>query len=339
MIMTLENMNLAELANAITNPKTGEYRTRANKDGEIAIVPMLYNRIKRQASRAGQSLTHLEIQYCIEDILARHCADDWHKTNAGKGRAAFTIVATKKLVPARLPMPRPETVEEWLHGLMLAVTRRYVSQRGWLRSDVEIAKREDWRDMFRPSGRAQSLKALPLRVNHYIELDGLPPRFIDAVADGLLDKVDLQIIGIGKSAMKASEGTHQNYDPIKMGAKSIAKIIGETPTEAQKRLDHLERINNGQHVFPTATPIENQTDCKRYAAPQSEYWNNQPAPAEREELPVNWIDTNALPIREEWQNHDWKPTDNKLVSRAEEETPAIRVAEYLQQKQQTPNDS
>ena len=335
--MTLEKMNCAELANAITDPKTGEYRTRADREkGELAIVPILYNRIRRQAHRAGQSLTHLEIQYCIEDILARHCADDWHKTNAGKGRAAFTIVATKKLVPARLPMPRPETVEEWLHGLMLAVTHRYVSQRGWLRSDVEIAKREDWRDMYRPTGRAQSLKALPLRVNHHIELDGLPPRFIDAVADGLIDKIDLQIIGVGKSAMKASEGTHQNYDPIKMGAKSIGAIIGETPDEAQNRIDRLKRINNGQQVSPVAQPIENLRTLTRYAAPQTEYWSNQPAAAEREELPVNWIDANVKPIREDWQAHDWKPTDNKLVSRAEVETPEYRIAEYLKQKKQTP---
>jgi hypothetical protein len=337
--MTLEKMNCAELANAITDPKTGEYRTRADKEGEVAIVPMLYNRIKRQASRAGQSLTHDEIRYCIEDILARHCADDWHKTNAGKGRAAFTIVATKKVVPARLPMPRPETVEQWLHGLMLAVTRRYVSQRGWLRSDVEIAKREDWRDMFRPSGRAQSLKALPLRVNHHIELDGLPPRFIDAVADGLIDKVDLQIIGVGKSAMKASEGTHQNYDPIKMGAKSIGAIIGETPDEAQNRIDRLIRIDNGQQVKPVAQPIENLRTLTRYSAPQSEYWDSQPAAAEREELPTVWIDANVKPIREDWQAHDWKPTDNKLISRAEVETPAYRIAEYLKQKQETPANS
>ena len=337
--MTLEKMNCAELANAITDPKTGEYRTRADKEGEVAIVPMLYNRIKRQASRAGQSLTHDEIRYCIEDILARHCADDWHKTNAGKGRAAFTIVATKKVVPARLPMPRPETVEQWLHGLMLAVTRRYVSQRGWLRSDVEIAKREDWRDMFRPSGRAQSLKALPLRVNHHIELDGLPPRFIDAVADGLIDKVDLQIIGVGKSAMKASEGTHQNYDPIKMGAKSIGAIIGETPDEAQNRIDRLIRIDNGQQVKPVAQPIENLRTLTRYSAPQSEYWDSQPAAAEREELPTVWIDANVKPIREDWQAHDWKPTDNKLISRAEVETPAYRIAEYLKKKQETPANS
>ena len=51
-------------------------------------------------------------------------------------------------------------------------------------------------------------------------------------------------------------------------------------------------------------------------------------------MPTVWIDANVKPIREDWQNHDYKPTDNKLVSRAEIEAPATRLAEYLQSGQE-----
>lgn len=325
-------MNNAELARAITDPKTGEYRTTANRDrGEIAIIPILYNRIRRVAHRAGQSLDHSEIEYCINDILARHCAESWSRTNAGKGRAAFSIVKSQKTVPARAPMQHPTTPEEWLHGLMLAVTKRYVSMRGWLRSDVEIAKREEWRDMFRPTGRSQSLKALPLRINHYIELDGLPPKFVDAIADGLIDKIDLKIIGCAKSSVQAAKPNNHNYQPIKLGAVSVAQITGEGETETQKRLDRLERVFYGQNVEPVEKPIERITSSVRYAAPQIMPAEVIPA-AIPAEIPARWIDSAIEPIREDWQRHDYKPSDNKLIRRAKEETPSVRVAEYLARK-------
>ena len=74
------------LQNAITNKK-GEYRKRANKDkGEIAIYPMMYNRIRRIADRYSISVTQNEIEFMIDDCIARYTSAEWDTTNAGKGR-------------------------------------------------------------------------------------------------------------------------------------------------------------------------------------------------------------------------------------------------------------
>ena len=295
------------LQNAITNKK-GEYRKRANKDkGEIAIYPMMYNRIRRIADRYSISVTQNEIEFMIDDCIARYTSAEWDTTNAGKGRDEIikkhaavrlsiyskkTTAAWVQIIPARKPHAQPRTPEQWLHGLMLAVTRRYVSQRGWLVSDVEVAKREEWRDLYRCNRKTAGLKSLPVEINHMIELDGLPPRFMDAVIDGRLDKTDLQIIGEAKSGMHASSGSNHNYNPKRLGWRIVSKITNEGATEseqrtaAQKRLKRIKAVDSGMKTAPVTEPIACLRKSARYAAPQSEV---VPTSDRNGEFEIHWV--------------------------------------------------